>query len=444
MNGYIISVKNNTLKVSLSGTEQVAEKVVESGLSSPEIFAEALGSLMLETFGPKANKLPLNFLVEPDDIYLNFLTVTKGNSDDEQLMDLAKSKLGAQGVALENLFFTYQKIAPFVYQLVGIKQETLEKYLKVSTELGFELASVVPWSLLLPKTTPKSGEPVIFVLNNGSAKYLVLSELGGIYHMGLLDNTKSSQEIEELIQKLSVYQRNTPITNVFTLNMPDLNLGDKYKISALDIKDLHAFVAENMTDPAVFNTQLNLLTLLPVPDVVKKPAPMVYVGGVLGALLLVGVFFGVKNLNNGIDDSQLAQNIEASPVVLSEVEESSESTEETTPVVEEETTEEGATELNKAYLRVRVENGTSIGGLAGRTQTSLAALGYDIVSIGDANESDRVATSVSFSSANTIYKDLLEEDLKTVFGSLEFSEDLDATLDYDVLIVAGSDDVSSE
>lgn len=443
MEGYIVSIQANLLRVSLAGTNRVAEKKIGVNLKGHEILAEELGELILKKFGPKPPKLPLYFLIDPQDIYLNFLTVSKGNDTQDHLFEQAKSKLGVQGIAIEDLYFSYQKIAPFVYQLVAVDKDKLEKYLEVATDLELELKAIVPWVLLLPKLASSSGEPAIIVLNIGKDKFLVLSELGGIYHLGLLDNTKSPDELEELIQKLSVYQRDSPITDIYTLNMKNLKLGDKYKVSPLGINDLHKLVEEGCSDPVTLENQLNLLTLLPLPQPAKKASPAVYVGGVMAALLLVGGFFGIRALSNRSSDAdtQLAQSMEDNAVVLSEVNESTETTEAT------EATEEdviGEAELNKGYLRVRVENGTEVEGLAGKTRDLLVGDGYDVVGIGDAEESDRVKTLVRFSLDNAIYKDLLVEDLRELYESVVVTEDLEEDLEYDVLVIVGTDDVEEE
>ncbi len=438
MQGYIVSFQDNLLKVSLAGSDLKSQKKVKGSVTDTALIAEELGQLLLEGFGPNPARLPLNFLTTPGDIYLNFLTIDK-NAGGVELYDIAREKLVAQGLNIESLYFSYQKIAPFVYQLVAIKKEILDAYLQIANEMGFELGSVVPWVLLLPKYISKSGEPAIFVLDNGEHKYLALSELGGIYHLGPLDQTKVAGELEELIQKLSVYQRNTPITNIYTFNIPDLKMSKKYDVKEIGFKDTHALVENEVTDETLLNSQVNLLNLLPRPEPEKGISPLMYVGGIVAAALLVLGILWLARVNKDSVEQLTQETTETTSTAITEVTESTESTV-SVPVEEVQTEETVPVELNKAYLRIRVENGTNVGGLAGRTRDHLVEAGYEVVSIGDAGDSDHVTTVISFTPANAIYKDLLLSDLGELFGDIEVQEDLGDDLGYDVLIIAGSDD----
>src|SRR3989338_5836470 len=438
MQGYIVSFQNNLLKVSLAGSDLHSKKKVKGSITDTALITEELGQLLLDEFGPDPTKLPLNFLISPADIRLNFLTIDK-NAGGVELYDLAREKLVSKGLNIESFYFSYQKIAPFVYQLVAIKKEILDAYLQIVNEMGFELRSIVPWVLLLPKYISKSGEPAIFVLDNGEHKYLALSELGGIYHLGPLDQTKVSGELEELIQKLSVYQRNTPITNIYTFNIPDLKLSKKYNVKVIGFEDVHTLVENEVTDEALLNSQVNLLNLLPRPEPEKRISPLMYVGGVAAAALLVLGILWLAKVNGESVDQLTQETTETTSATITEVTESTESTV-SVPVEEEQAEETTPVELNRAYLRIRVENGTNVGGLAGRTRDHLVEAGYEVVSIGDADESDHVTTVISFTPANAIYKDLLVSDLDELFGDIEVQENLNEELGYDVLIIAGSDD----
>lgn len=437
MEGYIVSIQNGFLKVTLVGTSQTVEKKIEGDENDHTYLADILGNTLIESFGPKVKKLPLNFLVDPNEIYVSFLTLGKDESE-EKLYEQATSKLGVSGIAIENTFFSYQKIAPFVYQFIAIEKDKLEKYLAVATDLSFPVGSILPWALLLPKFVTLSGSPAIFILDAQEGKYLALSELGGVYHLGPLSETKSPEELDELIQKLSIYQRNTPITDIFTLNTPGITLGKKYKITNLEVENLHQLVIDEQKNNNYALSHLNLLNMLPLPEPVKKKSSLVYVGGVLAALLIVGAYFGITKLGKK-DSSQIASTNGSETVVLSESSNSAKPPE----VVEENKKDEvipPKVELNRNYLRIRVENGTNVGGLAGRTRDQLAKLGYEIVGVGDADESDRTVSLVRFTPENALYKDLLTGDLKAITGDVEVKEDLPKDLDYDVLIVMGTND----
>lgn len=433
MDGYIVSFQDGLLRVSLTGNPQVAEKKTKVSIKNHEEFAEELAQLILEEFGPKVPKAPLNFLLSPLDIHLNFLTVNKSVSA-ENLTKLAEEKLLSQDLDIEKLYFSYQKIAPFVYQLIAVDKEILENYVNIAGDMDLPLASVVPWILLLPKYVSRSGEPAIFVLDTGEHKHLALSELGGIYYLGSLNDTKLSGELEELIQKLSVYQRNTPITDIYTFDVSDLKLGKKYNVKALDVENPHTlFESESTANLALLSSQINLLNLLSPEEIEKREMPWKYVGLALATILFgLGVWWLFNVNKNNLD--QINQN-ENPETTVTETPETTESTQSVTP---QQPTNPNAT-LNKAYLKIRVENGTSIAGLAGRTRDSLVKAGYEVVSIGDSTEPDRTTTLVKFTTANAIYKDLLLGDLNPLFKSITVEQTLAGNLGYDVLIIAGSD-----
>ena len=435
MEGYVVSLNDNVLSVSLLGGEGVFERELsreiasEGSIVDAEKFAESLGDLILESFGEEQKKLPLHFLIPASEVVLNFITDNKKekNSVEERLQADVAKRLAAVALNQDDVYFAHQKIAPFVHQLVAIKKDIFEKYLSIGDLIGFEVRSVVPWVLLLPKFLPSPVEPKIFILKSGDEETLVLSELGGIYYVGRF-NEKKASDLKKLVKELSVYERNQPISNIYLFGMKSFDLGDDYSVSHLDIKTIHELYLPGVAGD-VLNTQVNLQTLLPVPEEKKSMIP-VYVGVALGALLLIMGLIYVKNHLNRPQSP-------AGPT--SETQESTEVSESTVPGSSNQQTQEQV-ELNKAYLRIRVENGTDLGGLAGRTRDHLATFGYEIVSVGDAQESDRTVTLARFSPENAIYKDLLVADLKEMYTDVQVQEDLSSDLGYDVLIIAGSNE----
>ena len=432
MSGYIIDVGKSEISLGLVGQEVFTKKIEAKSLTNEEL-AKIIGECLLENYGEKPEKLPLHFLVPPKKCIQFFVTVSKGSDSEEYVLEQATSKLTERNLAIENYYYSYQKIAPFVYQFLAINKEDIERYLEIATLLEFELAGVFSWVTLLPKLLKDSSKAAIFVLNAEGNGVLALSELGGIYHLGYLDDVSGFEEVSDLVEKLSIYQRKKPITKVYTLNFPDLNLGPSFDIDELNLSSPTQLYGKVFSE-SLLKSQLNLLNMLPLPAIKKTP-PLAYVGSVLG-----GMFGLVKYAKMGESVEQVPGTQSS---VLSEVEESTQSTqsEDVQNVQQEEKTEEilEEVELNKGYLRVRVENGTQISGLAASTQDFLLDEGYDVVGIGDSDEEDREATRVVFNKENTIYRDVLVEDLKKKFNSVEIEDSLNGNLDYDVLIIAGSD-----
>lgn len=441
MLGYIVSFYNKTLKVSLLGTEQEAEKELDINKFDTKVIAEELGQLIVENFGPKPPKEPLNFLIDPKDLILSFITKTKENSTNSDYLETeSKNKLVAASLSLDSAYYSTQKIAPFVHQFVAIKKEILERYLTIANDLELELDSVLAWPLLLPKKTGSSGEAAIFVLKMGTDHLLALSEMGGIYHSGLIDKTKVEDGLEELISELSVYKREEPISKIFTFGVSGLTMSNKYDIHEIEEKDSHKLIESLKLNGTILEKQANLLNMLPVPEKSKKVFPPVYAAGAVLLLAIFGYFAFSQLTPKSTEGEQIAQNNEGQSVVLSEVEESTKSEEST----DEDTIDETTQDLNKSYLRIRVENGTSVGGLAGNTRDKLAELEYDVISIGDAEGVDVEVTSVRINPKNEIYRELLSTDLLEIFTEVGVGEPLEEELDYDVLIIAGTNQIEEE
>lgn len=449
MQGYVISISNNRLKVSLLSTEEVydaelaPEAVEGSTIKDCGLVAEALGELMLTAFGEKAKKLPFNFVVEPEDTIVGFITNSKDESSERFFEEACAKQLAKYALTANDVYYSYKKIAPFVYQFIAVRQDVIENCITIANELGFELDSVVPWAMLLPRYVSNAGEPKIFLTNEGDGSVLALSELNGIYHIGNLDEEGS--KLKEMIQELSVYERNNPIKKVYTFGFDKFEMGDDFEVEAIDLGGTHDLFSETMTDD-IIASQINLLNLLPVPVEVKSKSPAIYAGAAVGVLLLVvGGYFGFQALNGRKNSAMAPQEN-----VLSESKEATESEnmeennqteqEDTSAETDEQNEKNPNLELNREYLSIMIENGTSISGLADRTRMHLSQLGYDIdsIDIDDADTSEQVNALVSFSPDYALYEDLLVSDLKKMYKEVEVNSDLPTDYGYNVLIVVGS------
>lgn len=444
MSNIVVSLNNNLLRVSYYGTEgfggaslELSKDVAkDTHILDIEGFMEPLKSLISQVVpvGVKSH-VKLNFLVEPEDVILEFATVSKNGEDvSSQVLSVIQSKL-PKGTVLENLYFSYKKIAPFVYQFVGVDKDAIEHYLEISTKLGYELGCISPWVLLLPKLV-NDNQPSIFISNADGRQVVVLSELNGVYFTGVYEKEKTQKELEGLVQQLSVYKRTVPITTIYTVNCGSFTLDPSYKVLPLEVAtqveapdDFEVHLLFNEVFGAkveLLASSANLLTLLPVPVVEKPKVPVVPIG-ISVAVLLVGVA-GYFVVYRGVlapkasSAGDLAMDVEEA-VVLSESAESTPSEE--VPVV-----------LSREGLSIRVENGSGITGAAGKLRDRLVALGYDVVAIGDAEISNREITLLNFKEGKKTYENLLSEDMREDY-ELEVADTLEETADYDVRIVVG-------
>lgn len=129
MQNITVSLNKNKIRISTVGKEGLSYvsadlgKEIVSGNSVKDIskFADSLKELVSQITQTPFKKLRLDFLAAPEAVILMYVTVSKGKGDiEEQVVSEVKNKL--EGVSLDDLYFAYEKIAPFVYQFVAIKK----------------------------------------------------------------------------------------------------------------------------------------------------------------------------------------------------------------------------------------------------------------------------------------------------------------------------------
>lgn len=449
MKDLIITLSKNQLKISAAGKDGFEGKVFnvpdtiarDSKVVDIQAYSDLIKSSISQFTLANIQKRDLIFLVEPSEALMRFIVLDKSTGDvDVRIIESAKEKLTGLGVSIDELYFSYQKIAPFVYQFLAIRRADLEKYIDISSSLGMSLKAVVPWVLLLPKFLT-SNDPCVFLIKSSNRNIIALAELNGIYYCEELGSEKSLDEIRSLVQQLSVYKRNDPISTVYTIADTDIALDPSFEVNPLaglsgDNDEAKGFETHLLgvylldMNPDYFATQINLLNLLPVPVVVKKTNSLVYVGAAVFLFALLGGvgFWGLNSRSGAVDTSENVLSEQSSSQVVNDP----------VPVVIENTkTETPTVSLDKSDLILRVENGAGIAGIAGKAQKFLEEKGYKVEGIGNADNSDRTDTLVKFKDSKKDYESMLIEDLKGAYTTVsEFG--LDENLPYDVLIIVGS------
>ncbi len=456
MTEIVVSLIENTLKVSV-----IAESgFTKGGVSIPEDICSNSQVLDVEKFSeylknsinnlginPKAKGgCALTFILEPENYFPKFVTVKKGVEDTEAtVMEDIKSSL--EGVTVDELYYSYNKIAPFTYSFIGVRKTDLDKYLEISNLVGIELKSVISWVSVLPKYVDVN-EPAIFVMQNGSGNVLILSDLSGVYFSKTFGSDFSKENLVKAIEEVSTYKREDPIKKVYTLDLTNsLKLKAGFDITKIVIPnsnntDVESFeihlLMHYMLDmfPGILTSPLNLLSLLPMPAVEKKSSAMVYAGVAAAVVLLIGGIFGGRALLNSnkqqpSNNQQIAQS-NTQPTVLSEQKEAD--------VKESTKSAETKVELKKEDLKIRIENGAGIGGLASKTKTLLTTAKYSVdnIEIGDADIVGRQNTLLKFKKDKVAYKELLTADMKDNYLDIVVQDDLDSKAAYDVLIIVGT------
>jgi hypothetical protein len=448
MKDLLISLDSNILKVSYCGPEGcagfsqkiTAEIVQDSQILDVEKFTEKLIELSSSLLPIKNKPDALSFLVDPQDVILSFLTVSKSeNSLEEQLVEAAVSKIETP---LEDLYFNYTKIAPFVYQFIGIRRTYMDSLLEVANLWGVPVRSVIPWVMLLPKTL-KDSAPAIFIGAFEGRHTVALSELNGIYFASTYEEEKTDKELTDLVKQLSLYNRSTPIKNVYTVNSA-FSIGGQYQVHPIleeesyfgeegfEVHDLVLKVMKQMPD--LLNSQVNMLGLLPLPEVRNKSKALVPMSIAVLLALLTGGYF----IFRGNSGSSVAL-VPTSSEVLSEASVvPAESIPEETPVTE----ETNGKVYTKDDLVIRVENATEVNGAAGRTQELLEGLGFKVESIGTAPnqlEQTQVLVTEKMMDLKDVIKEALSEDIPV--GVVDVLDELDPNGEYshNVLIRLGKD-----
>ncbi len=453
MSEVILSLNNNVLKASYVGkdgfrsisTQLPVDVANDSTILDVSSFSQSVVELVNQIVDHKdLKKTSLVFVSQPQDMFLRFITVNKTNGEYQtQILSDIESKL--DGASIDDLYYTYFKIAPFVYQFVGVNKAYLEKFLEVSNECGMPLSGIYSWMGLLPKYLNLS-DPSIFVTKVNNEQVVALSELGGIFYTGVFEKGKSQEELEDLVKNLSVYKRNSPITKIYTFNYDDFEPDSGFEVYKVDVPNVDetsvpGFEVNMLVNYMIdFDTEmkmsgLNMLNLFPLPEIVKKKVPSVMVGA--GALVVVSIlavigYFGFFRNQNSNADNQLAVNPQENLEVLSESSESQQ-----TGTQGENPAGEVAVELKKDELSIKVENGSNVNGAASRVKDKLAELGYKVLTI-DTADSTRETTLLQFKKDKSVYKDLVTADLKDVVENVVVEETLADDSVNDLVIILGT------
>lgn len=448
MQDLIVSISENTLKVSTIENGQfrgvsasISENVVKNHeIINTEEIVVAIRDLISTITKKGLGSLGLNYVVEPQDVILRFITVNKngGNLEDQLTLE---TRAKVKDLPLEEMYFGFLKIAPFVYQFVGIKKSLLETYIDIANKLGIGLRTVYPWILLLPKVVGVN-EPAIFISKAADKQVVALSEFNGVFFSGVYEKEKSTQELQKLVTDLSIYKRSSPISKVYIYNTEGFSLDPKYEVLKIEIPnsdleeakgyEMHLLVNQMAAKDsnAVFS-KLNLLTHLPVP-VIKHERSLVpvYVGGVVLVVLFAGIF-GIRLLNSNKEEkTTLAPIPQTSQEVLSQ--------EVAKPQAEAPQQEAPKPERKKEDLKISVENGAGVSGMAAKTKEFLEKAGFKVDTIGNSDDPTRTNTLIQLKQPKAGYQDLLKDAMKDSF-SIEVQTNLEDSSQFDAVIVVGSD-----
>ncbi|MBU0650119.1 LytR C-terminal domain-containing protein [Patescibacteria group bacterium] len=443
MDGYFVHLNGTTLKLGMySGNEQpkylteelLPTVVSHSKIIDPQAFCQELSKILATHYGDKLPKLPLYFVLEPELTELFLLTGNKTGADDPlQLEQQIRERLVDEQP--EELYFSRYKIAPFIYQFVGIKKPYLEAILTTGTILGLEIGGIIPWGLVLAKTNADLAS--MFIFPKKDEHTVVFSELTGVSFAEKLAGKLSMEDLRELFWKLSVYTTKKGELNIYTFAKYEHALSST-KPRILEPTELEEDFEEiGLTkqwldkEPQAINSQANLLNILPLPQVeVAHKTPALIAAGAFCLILLAGLgiqltigFDTILSKWTGREQNVLA-NQDQAPTDLPATPEPS-----SAPIPQ--------SEIKRADLKIRVENGNGVAGSAGQLQAYLEGFGYQVVSVGNADHTNYTKTTVKLPKEFSDYTTLLTNDLKTNYD-VEIQPTDTKPTEYDVLIIVGA------
>lgn len=413
--------------------------VSRSRIIDPQEFSKELTRILTVHYGDKPPKLPVFYILEPELTELFLLTGNKTNEPGEET-DLMEKQIRERLVdeKPDELYFSQFKIAPFIYQFVGVKKDLLDPILTTGTLMGLELGGILPLGLVLAKSN--SDVSSMFVFPNVKDNIVVFSELTGVTFAEKFDVKLSVEELKELFWKLSVYDNKRSEVNLYTFAKHEQVLGSE-KILILDNNGLEGgfeevSLAKKVVDrnPTLINSQSNLLNILPVPAVVQKnKSSLVVVASIASFLLVAGL---ILQFTLGFDKllGKKTAGQEQEVLAEQEVQQTPTQTPESNP--EPQIVQTAHKELKRSDLKLKVENGNGVPGSAGKMKSYLENFGYSVSEPNNSDKSDYAKTQIKLPKELTDYKDLLVNDLKTNY-SIEVIEIDIKPAEYDVLIIVG-------
>lgn len=441
-NGIIVELNRNRLRVLSSSLEKREVELDLSVVNDTKVlaldtFVPALKEL-IKTLKPKPNKVV--FLIEEKDIYDRFFVVRGDDLDPASTLKTAASAF--VGGSLDDLYYIFQKVSPFVYQFVGAKKDMIDSFDQIASKLNLRLEGILPTSFIFSKFVGVY-DPFFFLFRGSEDSTLVASEYGGVYFSGTYAvSSELNTKMSSLIHELSSFNREKPVTEVY-FSGEEIKIDEKFNLRKLDIpfpgspEDFKGYerliIAHSVVNKvyeevlgAYFNLKNFTSKALVKPDkpnaLVKYVAPALVMAGVTLAAILGFNYFSNRQAAITPEVDGIS---ESSPSQQAKVPETKEATPASTPKV-----------LDRSLVKVRIENGAGVAGVAGKAQTFVEKLGYKVVEVGNAPSFDFEQTVISVKESKKEYLEQLKTDLGTSY-SVKVGPPVSDSKNYDVLVTIG-------
>jgi len=432
-----VELNKNKLKV-LNGALEKAEVEVDqsivddSRINSPEELAPKLKEL-IKNLKTKPKRMAI--MLQEKDIFDRFFVVSGDEVDvTSRLTEQASSYVEGD---IKDYYTLFQKVSPFVYQFVGVKKDLLENKAKLASLCRLKLEGILPVSCMLASFV-NSRDPFFLIFECREESTMLASEYGGVYFSGTYDLTEDiNVRVEKLIQELSTFNREKPVKDIYyygeEIRIPERFNGIKLQLpDGLVGDEMHGFeklvIALSLVakDSGVLNSYINVLSFLQATRSGERSLAK-YAPKVLVPLLLVLAFsfFYISYKGTLFDRNQKLD--------VNGVNETSESA---SPAE----SSSSATEIkgiDKATLKIRVENGAGVAGVAGKMKDFLTSLGYTVTEVGNAEKFDYAETQLIVKKTKNDFSETIKKDLEKQY-TVKVSDALAETSAYDVLVIVGA------
>lgn len=431
-----VEVNRNSLRILTPSLEkkdiQVSREVVnDSKIISVDDLSKTLKEGLKEL---KSKASRVIFLIEEKDIFDRFFVVRNDEVDIET--NLHHQAATYVGRPLDNLACVFQKVSPFVYQFVGVDKEILAAYSTLASKAGLKLEGLIPISFIFSKFIG-SFDPFFFIFKGVDEATLIASEYGGVYYSGTYSTTSEiNRKVSSLISELSSFNRESPVKDVYYLG-DEVKIDGSFNLKSVHVPEDYAFegmvgferlalaIAVTSKDPEFLDSYFNLKTFLNAKSSKKGSSsmPKLAVPAVVLLSIALGAFliYSSKNANKPANND--ANNVKESTSSATVPEAPKESTKSAQP-------------LNKASLKIRVENGSGTAGVAGKARDFLTPKGYTISEVGNAASADYAETNIQIKDSKKEYLNVLLDDLKSNYTT-KVGNPLAESTSYDVLIIVG-------
>lgn len=437
-----------------------AGTVFNGNVTNADLFREAIKAFFLENFDSlKTRSLVLG--LNEQEVFLTGISFPQKPKDlGSKIKEAITPNLPYEP---KTAAITYKEVSANTYQVAVTKSDTLRFLSGVFKEAGFSLKAIVPPPLVFPRLAETKQEAFLFVSSEEDLVYSLVVKNAVVFTSTLYLKKPLVEDEKEIITTASEIiglERErlgeTPLKNVFihgknadflkgffvnnNFDVQIISTTDKWAQQiGYDVVDFARVLALSTYDSSVlaFPKVDSITTVQSSDSSIKKKSygPLYFIFLLLAVGAAGIIFFGseVKNLFFKGDRAEV-ETTTPKASTGSTVPKAKEVTE--SGKNEATSSAETAKQIDKSEFKVQVLNGSGEIGAAGSARDFLVAKGYNVVSVGNADNFNYSITTVRIKSSKKGVSDLLTKDLRE-----RYDVDIDSPLtegeQFDIIIIIG-------